>query len=202
MAAAGSASLPCLYANTSIYDQDINTCGFAAITFLHSGDISLLEVIQKALYLATDKLKMVGAVFLFGMAFLTCADVIGRLFRHPIFGSVELVSFMGVIAIACSLPFTHQHRGHIGVELFIRKLPSRIRYTITLCTEILSLVLFVIVSWRMFYYALKMQESGELSMNLQLPEYMIIYILAGGFVVFNLIIINSIFQTLAKLRKQ
>lgn len=160
-----------------------------------------MEVIQKALLFVTDKLKVVGAVFLFGMAFLTCADVIGRLFKYPIFGSVELVSFMGVLAIACSLPFTHQHKGHIGVELFIRKLPSKIRHTITLCTEVLSLVLFILVSWRMFDYARKMQESGELSMNLQLPEYVIIYILAGGFVVFNLIIINSIFQTLSKLRK-
>lgn len=161
-----------------------------------------MEVIQKALLFVTDKLKVIGAVFLFCMAFLTCVDVIGRLFKHPIFGSVELVSFMGVIAIACSLPFTHQHRGHIGVELFIRKLPAKIKYTIMLCTEVLSLALFILVSWRMFHYAVKMQESGELSMNLQLPEYMIIYILAGGFVIFNLIIINSIFETLSKLRKQ
>lgn len=160
-----------------------------------------MEVIQKALLFLTDKLKVIGAFFLFGMAFLTCADVVGRLFKYPIFGSVELVSFMGVIAIACSLPFTHQHKGHIGVELFVRKLPSKIKHSIALCTEILSLILFILVSWRMFHYARKTQASGELSMNLQLPEYVIIYILAGGFVIFNLIIINSIFQTLSNFRK-
>lgn len=159
-----------------------------------------MEVIQKILLQVSDKLKVVGAVFLFGMALLTCADVIGRLFKYPIFGSVELVSFMGAIAIACSLPFTHQNKGHIGVELFIRKLPSKARNIIVLITEVLSLVLFILISWRMFDYAHKMQKSGELSMNLQLPEYVIIYILAGGFVVFTLIIINSIFQTLSKLR--
>lgn len=160
-----------------------------------------MQVIQKLLLQVSEKLKVVGAVFLFGMALLTCADVIGRLFKYPIFGSVELVSFMGVIAIACSLPFTHQHKGHIGVELFIRKFPSKARNIISLITEILSLVLFTLVAWRMFHYAGKIQESGELSMNLQLPEYAIIYILAGGFVIFTLIIINSIFQTLSKLRK-
>ncbi len=159
-----------------------------------------MQVIQKILLQVSDKLKVVGAVFLFGMALLTTADVIGRLFKYPIFGSIELVSFMGVIAIACSLPYTHHHKGHIGVELFVRKLPSKARNIIVLITEVLSLVLFVLVSWRMFHYAHKMQESGELSMNLQLPEYVIIYILAGGFVIFTLIIINSIFQTLSKLR--
>jgi C4-dicarboxylate transporter, DctQ subunit len=159
-----------------------------------------MESIQKALEFVTDKLKVVGAVFLFGMALLTCVDVIGRLFKHPIFGSVELVSFMGVIAIACSLPFTHQEKGHIGVELFIRKLPSTTRHIIEICTEVVALVLFILVSWRMFLYSIKARASGELSMNLQLPEYAIIFILACGFVIFTLTIINSIFKTISKLR--
>ncbi len=161
-----------------------------------------MESIQKTLLFVTEKLKMVGAVFLFGMALLTCLDVIGRLFKYPIFGTVELVSFMGAIAIACSLPFTHQERGHIGVELFIRKLPRKVRLIIELCTELLSLALFILVSWRMFLFSISMEESGELSMNLQLPEYAVVFILACGFVIFVLVIINSIFQTLSKLRKK
>jgi TRAP-type C4-dicarboxylate transport system permease small subunit len=161
-----------------------------------------MESIQKALLFISDKLKMIGAVFLAGMALLTCVDVVGRLFKHPIFGSVELVSFMGVIAISCSLPFTHQNKGHIGVELFIRKLPGKTRNIIELCTEFLSLVLFALISWRMFHYSSKAKESGELSMNLQLPEYTIIFILACGFVIFSMTIVNSMYQTLSKLRKK
>jgi TRAP-type C4-dicarboxylate transport system permease small subunit len=161
-----------------------------------------MESIQKALLFVTEKLKMVGAVFLFGMALLTCADVVGRLFKYPIFGTVELVSFMGAIAIACSLPFTHQEKGHIGVELFTQKLPRKVRYILELCTELLSLVLFILVSWRMVLYSIKAKASGELSMNLQLPEYAIIFILACGFIIFVIIILNSIFQTLTKLRKK
>lgn len=160
-----------------------------------------METIQKALLFVTAKLKMVGAVFLIGMALLTCADVVGRLFKYPIFGTVELVSFMGAIAIACSLPFTHQEKGHIGVELFTRKLPRKVRYILELCTELLSLVLFILVSWRMVLFSVRSKDSGELSMNLQLPEYSIIFVLACGFIIFSIIILNSIFQTLAKLRK-
>jgi TRAP-type C4-dicarboxylate transport system permease small subunit len=160
-----------------------------------------MEVIQKTLLFVSEKLKMVGAVFLIGMALLTCLDVIGRLFKYPIFGTVELVSFMGAIAIACSLPFTHQEQGHIGVELFTRKLSSKVRHTVELCTELLSLALFILVSWRMFDFSISQMESGVLSMNLQLPEYAIIFIVACGFVIFTLTIINSIFQTLGKLRK-
>ena len=161
-----------------------------------------MESIQKTLLFVSEKLKMVGAIFLFGMALLTCLDVVGRIFKHPIFGTVELVSFMGAIAIACSLPFTHQEKGHIGVELFIRKLPRKTRHIIELCTELLSLILFSLVAWRMFHFSISSKESGVLSMNLQLPEYAIIFILACGCVIFTLTIINSIFETLSKLTKK
>jgi len=161
-----------------------------------------MEAIQKALVFVSTKLKIIGAVFLFGMALLTCVDVVGRLFKHPIFGTVELVSFMGAIAIACSLPCTHQQNGHIGVELFFRKLPNKVKHIVELCTESLSLILFAVVAWRMFCFSISSKESGVLSMNLQLPEYAVIFILACGFVIFAMTIINSIFQTLAKLRKK
>ena len=52
----------------------------------------------------SDKLKMLGAACLVGMTFLTCADVVGRFFRHPIFGSVAIVGFMATLAVAMVLP--------------------------------------------------------------------------------------------------
>jgi len=160
-----------------------------------------MESFRKTLSFVSDKLKVVGAVFLFGMAVLTCLDVIGRLFKHPIFGSVELVSFMGVIAVACSLPFTHMEGGHIGVELVVRKFPRKIREIIKLCTEVLSLILFLLVTWKMFEYSIKVRNSGELSMNLQLPEYGIIFLLGCGFVILTMAIIYSILKTISNLRK-
>ncbi len=159
-----------------------------------------MEPLQKTLLLVSDKLKVVGAVFLFGMVVLTCLDVIGRLFKHPIFGSVELVSFMGVIAIACSLPFTHTEEGHIGVELIVRKFPRKIRNIIKLSTEGLSLILFSLVTWKMFEYSIKTKNSGELSMNLQLPEYGIIFLLGCGFFILSMAIIFNIFKTISNLR--
>jgi len=160
-----------------------------------------MESFRKTLSFISDKLKVVGAVFLFGMAVLTCLDVIGRLFKYPIFGSVELVSFMGVIAVACSLPFTHIEGGHIGVELVVRKFSRKIRDIIKLCTEVLSLILFSLVTWKMFEYYIKVKNSGELSMNLQLPEYWVIFLLGCGFVILTIAIAYSILKTISNLSK-
>jgi len=69
-----------------------------------------------------EKLKIVGAACLVGMTFLTCADVVGRLFLHPIFGSVEIVAFMATLSVAMALPYTHKIQGHVGVEILVRLL--------------------------------------------------------------------------------
>lgn len=154
----------------------------------------------KMIQFISDKCKIIGAACLAGMALLTCVDVVGRFFKHPVFGSVELVMFMGVLAVAMSLPFTHTEKGHIGVELFVRKLSSRTRASIDFCTSVLSLILYALVTWRMFDYGLKMKESGEVSMNLQLPEYVIILVTAVCFVIFSVMIFKSVLDNLAKMR--
>jgi TRAP-type C4-dicarboxylate transport system permease small subunit len=146
-------------------------------------------------------MKAVGACCLIGMTLLTCADVVGRFFRHPIFGSVEIVGFMATLAVAMALPYTHEIKGHIGVEILVRTFSQRTQRIVDICTGLLSLALFGIVTWRIAVYARTMQQSGEVSMNLELPEYMVIYIVAFCFAVFTLIILREIIGNIRKLRE-
>jgi TRAP-type C4-dicarboxylate transport system permease small subunit len=148
----------------------------------------------------TGKLKMAGAACLAGMTFLTCADVVGRFFRHPIFGSVEIVGFMATLAVAMALPYTDKIRGHVGVEILVRKFSERTQAIIDLLTRILSLALFGLVAWRMILYAYTMQESGEVSVILGFPEYVIIYITSFCFLVLSLGILQDTIDILKKLK--
>jgi len=148
----------------------------------------------------SDKLNIIGAVCLVGMMLLTCADVVGRFFRHPIFGSVELVGFMATLAVALALPYTHQVKGHIGVELFVRTLPEKVRTIIALIISILSFLLVSNITWRMLLYAQTMQRSGEVSMNLELPTHAVIYLLSFYFLIFALVICMDIMYNFKKLK--
>ncbi|MGD9210660.1 MAG: TRAP transporter small permease [Desulfobacteraceae bacterium] len=147
----------------------------------------------------SDKMKIIGAVCLVGMALLTACDVIGRLFKHPIFGSVEIVTYLAVFVVAMALPFTQEQKGHISVELFVHKLPKKTRAVIDLSTGIAGLILFMLVAWRMFIYASNMKASGEVSMNLQFPEYIIIFVVSGACVMFCLSIVKTLLNSLAEL---
>ncbi len=154
----------------------------------------------KFVELISDKMKLIGAGLLIIMALLTCVDVVGRFFRHPIFGSIELMSFMGALAVAMVLSDAHTSKSHIGVEIFVLKLPKRARLMIDFVTNLLGLILFSLVTWKMAEYSLKVRESGEVSMNLELPEYLIISVVAFGFAIFVLNILKGLIDTLGELR--
>jgi TRAP-type C4-dicarboxylate transport system permease small subunit len=129
-------------------------------------------------------LRNIAAVCLTSMALLTCADVAGRAMGHPIFGSEELVAFMAALCMAFVLPFAHTQRSHIGVEILYRKLSPTSRRLTDITTSLLSLGLFSLVTWQMADYAKDKYNSGVLSMNLELPEYVIVAATAAGFAVF------------------
>ncbi len=156
--------------------------------------------IWKSIQWVVDRLTQIGMACLLGMTFLTCIDVVGRFFGHPIFGSVEMVGFMATLAVAMALPYTHQVKGHIGVEILVRMLTDRTQAIIELCTSILSVILFGLVTWRIAVYGTTMQKSGEVSMSLEFPEYIIIYIVSFCFLIFFLLIFRDIKESIDKLR--
>jgi TRAP-type C4-dicarboxylate transport system permease small subunit len=149
----------------------------------------------------TNLLKFIGALALTIMMLLTVVDVIGRYFKYPIFGSVELVGFLATIIVAAALPYTYKVEGHVGVEILVRLLSKKTQLTIDLFTRALTLVLFSLVTWQMFLYAHDMKTSGEVSMNIELPIYMIVYLLAFGLFVFSITIVEMIIKDIKQLNE-
>ena len=141
-----------------------------------SGPLSLTERIM----------RVIAAVCLAGMAAMTGVDVFMRgAFNTPVFGCEEIVAILGVIAVGFALPYTHYQKSHIGVEILVRRLPQRTRNALKALTDTATLVLVGIITWRMYVYAGTLRDSGEVSMNLELPEYMVVYVLSFGFFVYS-----------------
>lgn len=160
-----------------------------------------MSIIFKTLDRFSSLLKGLGAVALTCMMLLTVVDVIGRYFKYPIFGSVELVGFLATIVVAAALPYTYKVEGHVGVEILVRLLSKKAQILIDLVTRILSLVLFSLITWQMFLYAEDIQKTGEVSMNLEFPIYYIVYLLSFGLLIFSVTIIETIFENIKQLRE-
>lgn len=157
-----------------------------------------MERFWKGLQWLLESMKAVGSAFLIGMILLTCADVAGRFFGRPIFGSVELVAFMAAMSVAVALPYTHRARGHIAVEIVFRLLPERVQKIIQISTDFLALILISLVTWRMALYAKTMKASGEVSISLGLPIHLLIAVIAFCFLILTLVIIQDIVKSFKK----
>lgn len=144
-------------------------------------------------------MRKLAAACLMGMALVTGADVFMRgVFNTPIFGSEEIVGILGIIVVGFALPYTHYQKSHIGVEILVRRLSKRTRDAVTLVTNTATLFLIATITWRMFLYAQSQAETGEVSMNLELPEYMVIYVLSFGFLVYTVCLIVDIIKFFKK----
>jgi len=160
-----------------------------------------MHALSQVLNKISDVLKLIGAVALTAMMMLTVVDVIGRFFKSPIFGSVELVGFLATIVVAAALPYTYKMDGHVGVEILVRLLPDKTQIWVDIFTRVLTLILFILITWQMFLYAEDIQHTGEVSMNLQFPIYYIVYLLSFALLIFTATIVEMIFQDILKLRK-
>ena len=152
-----------------------------------------MEEVSGPLSVTEKVMRIVAATCLVGMAAMTGADVFLRgAFNMPIFGCEEIVSILGVVAVGFALPYTHYQKSHIGVEILVRRLPQHARNVIKLITNIATLGLIAIITWRMYLYAGTLADSGEVSMNLELPEYMVVYVLSFGFCVYSVCLLTDI----------
>ena len=143
------------------------------------GMISFLRI-ERLVGRVSDIANWVAAFAVVFMMSITVADVILRVFRHPILGTYEIVGFTGAVVIAFSLPYTSLQKGHIAVEFLVQKLPRLARVIINVINAIFSTMLFALIAWQSARYAHSLQLTGEVSATLQMPTYPFLYGISVG----------------------
>ncbi|MFO7751270.1 MAG: TRAP transporter small permease [Desulfobacteraceae bacterium] len=133
-------------------------------------------------------MKIVSGIMLVAMMLVTCADVAGNFFGHPILGSEEIVSLMAALLIAFVLPAAHLEKAHIGVELVYLKLPRFAKAVDNAFLSALKALFFALVSFECFKYAGQLKGIGQVSAVLELPTYYILYALSLGCGVLTLLV--------------
>ena len=146
------------------------------------------------------RIGIIAAVAIFFMMALTVSDVVLRLFRWPIPGTYEIVSFLGAVAASFAMAHTLAERGHVAVSLVVQMFSKRLQGLIETIISIFGIILFALIAWQSVVYGLDCQRSGEVSLTLQLPFYPIIYGVAVGAGVVCLVLIVDLVNAASKLR--
>ena len=140
-----------------------------------------------------------GAVAAAALAFLmllTVADVVLRIFGHPIVGTYELVAVSGAVAIGLSLPMTSWARGHIYVDSFVARLPRVPRAVFAVVTRALVLGLFLLIGVNLLKYALSLRAAGEVTPTLRVPFYPVVIGVGVSCLVQCVVMVADVVKTL------
>ena len=109
-----------------------------------------------------------GAIFL--VVALTCVDVLGaKLFRVPVPGSLDVVMLAQLIAISFAAVMALILDRHIRVEFFMRLFPKRVQAVVGCLVQLLCLILFVLIVWRLFVHGYHLQTGGEETPTARIP---------------------------------
>ncbi|MBN2122837.1 MAG: TRAP transporter small permease [Deltaproteobacteria bacterium] len=131
---------------------------------------------------------------LVAMMFLVNANVFLRPFGRPIWGTFEIVGFLGTIVISFALIQTTFSRGHMAVEIVISRMPRRARIILGLINRLICLLMLALVAWQSVEYGLKVVKSGQVSATLKMPFYPFLYGIAFAFGVAALIVLVDILK--------
>lgn len=122
-------------------------------------------------------LGTIAIILLVALAGLTCVDVVARYwFNAPVNGAYELTQMMLAVLVFTALPLTTAAREHVEVELITDLAKPAISRIICFLAGLLSAVVLLALSWRLYHHAEKLATDGAVTNSLALSLAPIGYI--------------------------
>ena len=140
-------------------------------------------------------LMVAGGVSLLLLTLLATLNVALRVFRVPVGGTYEVVSFLGAIVTAGALGFTQKRKDHIVVDILSDRFPEPVKRVADRISHVLMFVLFSIVSWQTFVFGRRLAATGELSETLKLAYHPFVFLVSLGFAALALTILLDLAES-------
>lgn len=135
-------------------------------------------------------LNGIGVAITFLLMLLTMTDVVLRkIFNKGILGTLEISEFMMVAIVYFSLAEGELKDRNVSVDLLVNRLSLKSRAIIDVLVKIIGFVLYCFITYAVFSYAGLMKSSGEVSPDLWLPRYPLIYIVAVALVLVSFVLL-------------
>ena len=130
-----------------------------------------------------------GALFL--MVVLTCVDVIGaKIFLTPVPGSIDITMLAQLIAVSFAGAMVLILGRHVSVEFFMVLFPKRFQVIVDAFINVICLVFFIIIVWRLFVHGYDLQTGGEETMTAGIPMAPFTYAAALAMIPFCLVFLQ------------
>lgn len=153
-------------------------------------------MLTKIIRSITQILLAIAAAVLTAMMFLTAIDVVMRyVVNRPISGAFELTEYMMAIFVPFSIAYCAEQKGHVSVELLLRKFPRSVQRSAGILTSVLIMLFAVLISWQNILYIGETYSDNLTSAVLLIPAYPFIAPVAIGIGVYALVTMLHIFNS-------
>ncbi|MGD9578224.1 MAG: TRAP transporter small permease [Syntrophorhabdus sp.] len=123
--------------------------------------------------------EWLGVIGMLAMFAANLVDVIGaKVFKWPLPGAIEILSFALVVAIAPAIAYGLYIGTHLRIDFIVEKFPKALRLALRPFVSAMCTVLFFLISWKGFEYAYSLQRSGEKGGSSHIPFSPFAYVLA------------------------
>jgi TRAP-type C4-dicarboxylate transport system permease small subunit len=136
------------------------------------------------------------------MMCVVCANVVLHFFNIPLLGTYEYVTLISSVIISFGLAHTGVIKGHVAVDLVMRRFSERTQAVVGSITNIIALVVFGIVTWRLARYAYDNFRLHVATETMNIPIYPFITLISFGSFVFLFVLINEMINSIAKVVKK
>ncbi len=137
--------------------------------------------IERVLLQLSRRAGNIGSAVLIAMVLLTSLDVtLRRVFNSPLPFSFELIDVALVVVVFCSVAYTTSVGRHVSIDVLVARLHPSAQMVITTATDLLSAVLFGLITWRSVVRAMTFLNSGYETGILKIHLYPFSFIVALG----------------------
>jgi len=139
--------------------------------------------------------NLVPSFLIMVMILLIFIDVFLRyIFNRPLTASYDMVCILLVVITSLAMPYTTLLKGHVAVDILMLRLSRRKQSIIDTITHIISIALFLTVSWQCFIFAQDFKAAGEVTPTIYFPIYPIIYVMGLCFLFSCLVILLNLLK--------
>jgi TRAP-type C4-dicarboxylate transport system permease small subunit len=139
--------------------------------------------------------RIAGLILVF-LTLLLVADTIGRFIKNPVTGSYEIVQYGFALIVCFSIAYTGMKGGHISIDLLYGRLPERIKRLFEIVSQLLSILIFALITWRLGVDGREAYTLSERSSTLSIPVSLFKFALALGFAMLALVILFNFLKSI------
>jgi len=127
--------------------------------------------------------EWIGMIAFVFMMLLTTVDVVGaKAFLSPIPGALDLMMLAQLVALSFALGASYLANRHVEVEFFTPLLPKLLQRLVAVIVKFFVLLLFALMTWRMFVYGFDLKAYTEVSPTIRVPLYPFAYAATIAFI--------------------